>query len=74
MRPTLEAQLKAMDEEDEKIRKFFSPSHPFDRWLYFRSSLLWRIVRWKWFNIWTGEGGFIKFARHGFKEWGRNKD
>ncbi len=45
--------------------------NPIKFWIYCHCKLLWRIIFWNWFNIWTGESGFWLFLKHGFREWGK---
>ncbi len=71
-RPTLEEQIRISKMTDEECIKALLPQTPLgkiDFWLHNHCLLVWRIFKWNWFNIWTGEKGFIKFAKHGFKEW-----
>jgi len=53
--------------DEECIKALMPPRIEF--WVYNHFPLLWRVLRWNWFNIWTGERGFWLFARHCFKEW-----
>jgi len=57
------------DVSDEELREFFKPLSKSECWLYKHLCLLWRLVHWNWFNIFTGEEGFWLFFRHGFREW-----
>ena len=75
-RPTLEEQIRVSKMTEEELVKALLPHTPFERvsfWLHSHCPFVWRVVRWNWFNIWTEEKGFMKFARHWFKEWGRNE-
>ena len=67
-RPTLEEQIRINKMTDEEcIRALMTPLG----WIHNHCLLVWRIIRWNWFNIWTGEEGFILFAKHKFREWGK---
>jgi hypothetical protein len=75
-RPTLEEQIRVSKMTDEECIDALIP-HTFwgriDFWLDCHCPLLWRILHWNWFNIYTGESGVVKFAKHGFKEWSDNE-
>ena len=72
MRPTLEEQIRISKMPDEECIKALLPStvsEHIDFWLHNELMLIWRIIHWNWFNLWTGEKGFWLFAKHSFKEW-----
>jgi len=69
MRPTLKEQLRVFNIANEQLKKMLKPPNKIEFWIYRHSVVLWRILRWRWFNIWTGEDGFWLFAKHGFREW-----
>lgn len=55
--------------DEECIKLLMPPRLSF--WLHNHLLFIWRIRYWNWFNIWTGEKGFLLFARHWFREWGK---
>ena len=57
------------DEECIKLLMPHTLQGRVDFWIYYHILLLWRLYRWNWFNVWTGESGFRLFAKHRFKEW-----
>ena len=72
MRPTLEDQIRLSKMSREELIDLLMPHglhQHINFWLHNNCLLIWRIKNWNWFNIWTGESGFRKFMRHGFKEW-----
>ena len=68
--PAAEMVEKYVQEENERILELFANAGGHSLWLHNHCRLLWRIVNWNWFNIFTGEEGFWLFAKHGFREWG----
>ena len=74
-RPTLKEQIEVSKMTDEEIVDLFLP-HGFweklDFWMCFHCLIIWRLANWNWFNVWTNEKSFVKFAKHGFREWGKS--
>lgn len=61
---------KPEDVSEEELLEVFKPASKTELWLYIHLHLLWRIIHWNWFNIYTGEEGFWLFFKHRFREWG----
>lgn len=73
-RPTLEEQIRVSKMTRDELVECLMPhgmQERFSFWLHDYCLFLWRVIFWKWVNIWTGEKGFRVFAKHGFKEWGK---
>jgi hypothetical protein len=71
-RPTLEEQIRGSKMTYKELVDCLMPHgvhQHIDFWFHNHCQFLWRLVRWNWFNLWTGEKGFWLFAKHGFKEW-----
>lgn len=58
------------DMSSEELLEFLKPLNKFEWWMCTHLPLLWRTVKWNWFNVFTGEESFWLFLRHGFREWG----
>ena len=53
---------------DEQLRKLLVPDS-WDFWLCINHKMLWRVLHWNWFNIYTGENSFWAYAKHWFREY-----
>lgn len=57
------------DMSNKELLELFTPLNKTDYWLHNHLCLLWRAIHWNWFNVFTGEEGFLLFLKHWFREW-----
>jgi len=58
------------DMSKEELLEALKPLSKAEWWLNTHLHLLWRIIYWNWFNVYTGEEGFWLSFKHGFRDWG----
>ncbi len=71
-RSTLDEQIAISKLTEEDCIRALIPHSVLGRsdfWLHNHLVLVWRFIHWNWFNIFSGERSFFKFAKHGFREW-----